>query len=203
MGRVEDVKKELQPRGFDKSAPTVIQVDGYKCGEGCSTACKERIRDRSLHSRLISEQVDHKDQDDPCEAIICLQQRGGNGYERHDAELLELAVDGFICIDESQTQQQSEVDILPAEVKETAAAHQIKGNFGNECKNQKADGVFLFVSRVVKAFSNQKAEDREGQPADFAQHPVQSYRSAQDAERNAQYLNDGVKDHRPVINKHA
>ena len=71
-----------------------------------------------------------------------------------------------------KTQKQSKHYILVGKLQNTAVKGQVKGNFWEQSKEEKPEGIFFSVGGVKKSLYQQKTENRESQSSNASQHLV-------------------------------
>lgn len=203
MGRVEDVKQMLQEPGFDKPPLAVVQIDGNKGRKGEELAGKQGIGGDGLGCGLFPQQVHEEYQNGARQAVAGAQHLGGHADQRHEGKYLAFAGNGFVGIDHQKSQKQGEIHVLGIGVEKGLAYHEIVGQFRDQGEYQQPQGVTLFVPGVQEALGDQKTENREGDPAEFAHDIIPCQFVAENFKGHKQPAEHRREDQGRMIDQHA
>ncbi len=162
MDRVEEIEKIFHALSFF----VIIHVQRDKGQAGQRLPQKTQTAGYCFFQRILVENIKDDDQHNTSPVIICLKKPprkdpygcGKEGQKRVDRT-------GFFHSPYSeQTEKQSKHDILIGKFQDTAVKGKIKGNFRDQGKEKKAEGIFFSVGGMEETFYQQKTENRKGQP---------------------------------------
>ena len=172
MGGIDEVEEILPKRAPDEAAPAVVELDRNERRQREAEVVEDK--DGEDAKQLVTAQpVEQENEDIAVHAVVRFEEiRGQAKPEQTEQGEQRLFTEAGEGAQPEIAKQQGEEHVLFF-IPRRAGVHQIKGHLRDHRQRREAYPVAELIARVKKALDQQKAEDREGEPAEVAHQAVE------------------------------